>query len=128
MHPPLLPAGTSRKDIDEVLGGRPLMLAREMTKLHETIVRGSAREVRERLGAAEPRGEITLVIAGATDSPSDGTDARAAETLAVFSEELERADGDRRAALKLAARRLGMRRPELQRLLDELGSDGAGER
>lgn len=118
----------SLADIVEVLGDRPLMLAREMTKLHETIVRGSAREVREGLGDSEPRGEITLVIAGASDSPPDDTDARAAETLAVFGEELARSAGDRRAALKLAARRLGLRRPELQRLLDELGPDGSAGR
>jgi len=41
---------------------RPVMLLREATKLHEEVLRGTAQEVLEQLGA-EPRGEATLVIA-----------------------------------------------------------------
>jgi 16S rRNA (cytidine1402-2'-O)-methyltransferase len=45
----------------EVLPGRRLALARELTKVHEQVLRGTAAEVLEALG--EPvRGEITLVI------------------------------------------------------------------
>lgn len=50
---------------------RPVAVARELTKLHEEILRGSAREVAERLLSRERiRGEITLVIAGATHRPT----------------------------------------------------------
>ena len=41
---------------------RPVMLLREATKLHEEVLRGTAQEILEQLGA-EPRGEATLVIA-----------------------------------------------------------------
>jgi 16S rRNA (cytidine1402-2'-O)-methyltransferase len=50
--------------IAEVLPERPLLLARELTKLHEQLLRGSAEEVLEGLGG-RARGEFTLVIAGA---------------------------------------------------------------
>jgi 16S rRNA (cytidine1402-2'-O)-methyltransferase len=50
--------------IDEVLPDRPVTLARELTKLHEQVLRGAAAEVSAALGE-NVRGEITLVIAGA---------------------------------------------------------------
>ena len=48
----------------ESLPDRRVALARELTKLHEEVLRGTAAEVRGRL-AGRARGEITLVIAGA---------------------------------------------------------------
>lgn len=42
--------------------GRPVALCRELTKLHEEIVRGSAAELATRYAEAEPRGEVVLVI------------------------------------------------------------------
>lgn len=49
--------------IDEVLPDRPVTLARELTKLHEQVLRGTAGEVAAALGE-KVRGEITLVIGG----------------------------------------------------------------
>jgi 16S rRNA (cytidine1402-2'-O)-methyltransferase len=51
-------------DLDAVWGERPVVLARELTKLHEQVLRGSAREVRDALGASERRGEMVLVLSG----------------------------------------------------------------
>ncbi len=48
----------------EELGDRPACLARELTKLHEEVVRGTLRELAARF-EEPPRGEITLVVAGA---------------------------------------------------------------
>jgi 16S rRNA (cytidine1402-2'-O)-methyltransferase len=59
-------------DVAEVLGDRRLALARELTKLHEEVVRGSASEVLARLGDADPKGEVVLVIAGAADGDVAG--------------------------------------------------------
>jgi 16S rRNA (cytidine1402-2'-O)-methyltransferase len=108
-------------DIDEILGPRHLVLGRELTKVHESILRGSAREILVQLGD-ETRGEITLVLAGATPGePSTTTDARAAEVLECWRAALDAASGDTRTALRHAARQLGLKRPELYRLLAELG-------
>ncbi len=53
-------------EIEATLGGeRPLVVCRELTKLHEEILRGTAAELQSRFEASEPRGEITLVIGGA---------------------------------------------------------------
>jgi 16S rRNA (cytidine1402-2'-O)-methyltransferase len=53
---------------------RPAAVARELTKLHETVVRGSLVEVAEALGAATPRGEVVIVVGGAVPHIVDWTD------------------------------------------------------
>ena len=44
---------------------RPVAVCRELTKLHEEVVRGIASELAERYEAAPPRGEVALVVAPA---------------------------------------------------------------
>jgi 16S rRNA (cytidine1402-2'-O)-methyltransferase len=44
---------------------RPVAVCRELTKLHEEVVRGSAAELAARYAEAEPRGEVVLVVGGA---------------------------------------------------------------
>lgn len=46
----------------ENAGDCPVVVAREMTKLHEEVMRGSAREVLERVKDREMKGEITLIV------------------------------------------------------------------
>jgi 16S rRNA (cytidine1402-2'-O)-methyltransferase len=50
---------------------RPVAVCRELTKLHEEVVRGTAVELAERFGAAAVRGEIVLVVGGADVAPGD---------------------------------------------------------
>jgi 16S rRNA (cytidine1402-2'-O)-methyltransferase len=54
-------------DIESVLGGRMIAVARELTKLHEEIWRGTVPEALEYFLLKEPRGEFTLVVAGKPD-------------------------------------------------------------
>ena len=53
------------RDLLEGLGDRPAALARELTKIHEEVRRGSLSELLESVSDEAPRGEITLVIGGA---------------------------------------------------------------
>jgi 16S rRNA (cytidine1402-2'-O)-methyltransferase len=55
---------TALRDLAETLGDRPACVARELTKLHEEVVRGSLGELAERFDS-EVRGEVTLVVGGA---------------------------------------------------------------
>jgi 16S rRNA (cytidine1402-2'-O)-methyltransferase len=50
---------------------REAAVCRELTKVHEEVVRGTASELAERFGAKEPRGEIVLVVAGAAAVEGD---------------------------------------------------------
>ncbi len=54
------------EDMISVFGAeRPAAVCRELTKVHEEILRGSLQEVREHFNNVEPRGEFTLVVGGA---------------------------------------------------------------
>lgn len=55
-------------DAEKILGDRALCAARELTKLHEEFLRGRISEIRAHFDSFEPRGEFTLVIAGAEKS------------------------------------------------------------
>ncbi len=64
-------AGTLDR-LQETLGDRPACVARELTKLHEEVARGSLQELAERFTEGT-RGEVTLVIGGAPPGePSPG--------------------------------------------------------
>lgn len=111
-------------DLASIHGERVVVLGREVTKIHETIVRGTAGHILETLGDGEVRGECTLLVAGcpAGEARADGgDDAEAGRLLGAWRESVTEARGDRRDALRLAARRLGLRRSELWRRLQELG-------
>ncbi|HEY2030044.1 MAG TPA: 16S rRNA (cytidine(1402)-2'-O)-methyltransferase [Myxococcales bacterium] len=55
-------------DLHTALGDRPALVAREITKLHEELARGTLSELAQRF-AAEVRGEVVIVTAGAPDAP-----------------------------------------------------------
>jgi 16S rRNA (cytidine1402-2'-O)-methyltransferase len=108
------------KDARAVLGNRPAVVARELTKLHEELLRGNLDELNEIFGdAAKARGEIVLMIAGAGSSNDRGRDIpdSAEKTFIERMSELQYAGLDEKAALKKAARELGLKRDEAYRLL-----------
>ncbi|TEU15777.1 MAG: 16S rRNA (cytidine(1402)-2'-O)-methyltransferase [Anaerolineales bacterium] len=57
----------SLADLVDVLGDRQIAVARELTKIHEEVWRGSLSQALEHFERTPPRGEFTLVIAGAED-------------------------------------------------------------
>lgn len=57
-------------ELIDTLGSRPAAAARELTKRHEEVIRGSLADLAEYFKANEPRGEFTLVVAGATGEES----------------------------------------------------------
>jgi 16S rRNA (cytidine1402-2'-O)-methyltransferase len=54
------------EDLEAVWGDRPIALARELTKVFEEVIRGTAAEVRAALTAGKRRGEMVLVLGGRT--------------------------------------------------------------
>ena len=109
--------GESLADAREILGEREAAVARELTKLHEEIVRGRLSELAERFGSeTAARGEMVIVIdrvcVEGCDTQKSGTTDVATRVAALENEGLEP-----RAALKKAARELGLSRPEAYRRL-----------
>jgi 16S rRNA (cytidine1402-2'-O)-methyltransferase len=102
------------EDIVAILGpARQLVIARELTKLHEEFLRGTAAELLDRVQKTEPRGEITLLIA-----KSDGETAPALLDLPARLQEIMREQKlDEKAALKILAKETGLPRSEAYREL-----------
>jgi 16S rRNA (cytidine1402-2'-O)-methyltransferase len=62
-------------DLAEVCGpNRRVVVARELTKLHEEVFRGTLAEALERVVTTEPRGEHVVVLAGAAPRATEATD------------------------------------------------------
>ena len=112
-------------DAWEILGDRPAVLARELTKLHEEFLRGSLRELNERLAVQEPRGELVLVIAGwRADNAAQVVQGSITEQIEQLMREL---DLSRNEALKQAARLRGISKNEAYQLLLEEKRDEKSE-
>lgn len=59
--------GQTLEDLAEILGGdREIVVAREITKLHETFWRGAIAAAIDHYNTREPQGEFTLLVAGAS--------------------------------------------------------------
>ena len=107
----------SLRDAHEILGEREAVVARELTKLHEEIRRGRLSELAEHYATVEqPRGEIVLLIDRTV--LDDAASELARETsVAALVNQFETDGLDHRAALKKAARELGLSRAEAYRRL-----------
>lgn len=81
------------------LGDRPAALARELTKLHEEVWRGTLAQLAERARSEGVRGEATLVVAGAPERADEPTDAELAERVRALIE----AGTDKRTAIARVA-------------------------
>jgi len=87
-------------DMLEILGDRRAAAARELTKVHEEVVRGRLSELRAHFAAHEPRGEITLMIEGvvAAAGPAVDFNQAVAEVLRVVGEGASLRDAARQVA------------------------------
>ena len=100
------------------MGEREAVVARELTKLHEEIRHGRLGELAMHYGVEEkPRGEIVLLIDRNTIQTDEAPASDPTKTVIALVERLERDGLDHRAALKKAARELGLSRAEAYRRL-----------
>src|SRR6059058_2359743 len=105
------------EDIVEILGTeRHIVIAREVTKIHEEFLRGRASEVLQTLNARpEVKGEITLLIGKAEETEQKATErVTVRERIQrIMSEERT----DEKAALKKVAKEMGISKSEAYREL-----------
>ena len=107
-------------DLEQILGDRDAFLCREATKRHEEYAAGTLGELAGSFAEREVKGEITLVVAGASGEPRP-TDASVEQ---VF-EELRGQGLTRRAAAKETARRTGGNAREIYKRM--LANGGGGD-
>jgi 16S rRNA (cytidine1402-2'-O)-methyltransferase len=110
-------------DMSRLLGTRRVTLARELTKIHEEFLRGTAAEIHAEL-AKRPaiKGEITLLIARAEEREP-------VEDPLAELDRLQQLEGlSRMEAIKVIAKRLGLPKREIYRLAAEQGNNPPGKR
>jgi 16S rRNA (cytidine1402-2'-O)-methyltransferase len=109
------------RDARDVLGKRPAVVARELTKLHEEFVRGTLDELAAAFSESKKaRGEIVLLIAGAASHDEVARESLSSTVTTTFAErmaQLQRAGLEEKPALKKVARELGLKRDEAYRML-----------
>ena len=94
--------------VEEVLGPRPVVVARELTKIHEEFLRGPAAQVRAQLAARDAvKGEITLLVGKPGAPPPDDT------PLDEAVDALIRGGVPRMDAIKQVARQRGLSKREV---------------
>ena len=97
-------------DVDRILGSRPVVVARELTKAHEEFLRGTARQILDILAARDAvKGEITLLIGKAPKNEGSLDQTPVEEAVAAcIREGLTRME-----AVKAVARRRGLSKREV---------------
>jgi 16S rRNA (cytidine1402-2'-O)-methyltransferase len=91
---------TLLRDVLVELGDRRVAMARELTKLHEEVVRGRASEVLARLADSEPKGEVVLVLEGAQEATAPDVGELVGEAQALVAAGMKK----RQAASEVARR------------------------
>ena len=95
------------EDLLEVLGDRRAALARELTKIHEEVRRGTLGDLLEGVREDRPRGEIVLVVEGAVGAHRPEV---APEELARRARALMEQGVERKVALSRVAKEAGVPR------------------
>jgi 16S rRNA (cytidine1402-2'-O)-methyltransferase len=113
------------REIGAILGDRPIVVGRELTKAHQEFIRGTALEL---AGAfAAPRGEYTVVIGpsrpteDATPPPSDH------EVVSEFCYSTEVAGMKRREAINAIARKYRMPARTVYQIVEKLKNMGSDQ-
>ena len=112
-------------DLAETFGAsRQATVAREVTKLHESFIRGTLAECAEHYKAEPPRGECVIIVEGGTGDAPERPDEVAVETL-LF--DAMRAGKSTKEAAREVANKTGLARRELYAIALKIQPDGDSE-
>ena len=109
-----------RQTLDEggdIFGERPIMVARELTKVHQEFLRGTARELSRRIGA--PRGEFTIIL-GPDENTNKNDEVRLNddEVVREFWQITETSGHSRRQIVTSLAKRSGRSAKDVYALIE----------
>jgi 16S rRNA (cytidine1402-2'-O)-methyltransferase len=106
-------------DLHDVLGDRRIVVAREVTKVHEEFIRGCVSQVIEELAAKEVRGEITLVVEGSSQDTAVSEEALRDEIATL------QAGGKRvKEIAEILGEKFGYSKKEIYRLVLDQSEEG----
>jgi 16S rRNA (cytidine1402-2'-O)-methyltransferase len=107
------------EDLLFALGDRRIAIVRELTKVHEEVIRTTLKEAVERFSDEDPRGEIVLVIEGAAEEREEK---HTPEQAAEIAFELMEKGLSASEAAKQAAAQTGLKKGEIYRALTRGGN------
>lgn len=97
-------------DLAGACGDCRVAVVRELTKLHEEIVRGTARDVAGQLAERKPRGEYVVVVSPRGSAADVDRPQPSAELIASEVARVELDGTDRKEAMRIVAKQLGLAR------------------
>lgn len=101
-------------DLLAALGDRPIALVREITKIHEEVIRTTLVGAVEKYESEDPRGEFVLIVGGAT--PTEAPPATPEDAVGLARAYLAEGMSPSEAA-KQAAADTGLKKGDIYRLL-----------
>ena len=106
------------REASELLGERPIVIARELTKLYEEIIHTTAAQLRGE--TFKERGEITIVLGPIAKSSQPASNISDEELAEYFYHMTEYGDCSRRQAVATTARKFGLSPNDVYARLERL--------
>lgn len=103
-------------DLAKALGDREIAIVREITKIHEQVIRTTLRAAAEKYSKEALKGEIVLIIGGA---PEEEKEKLSLEQAAEYAKELVNGGESKSDAAKIAAKEFGYKKGDIYKLLLE---------
>jgi len=97
------------KDIFEVLGDRETAVARELTKLHQTVHRGKLSELVEKFTITPPKGECCILLAPYEEKTEEGDSSDWLSDLKKYESE----GVNSKDAMKIVAKKYGISKRDI---------------
>ncbi len=109
-------------DMREIFGERPIMVGRELTKLHQELISGSSLSFIGRMPAT--RGEFTIVVGPAQDLTSGTEPTSDDDIVGEFGRITDGGGGSRRAAISTLARKHGRTSRDVYAIIERFKKSG----
>ncbi len=104
------------KDLETVLGNREIAIVRELTKIHEEVIKTDFASAIKRYSEEAIKGEIVLIVNGAAP---EAAEAMTVEQAVNYAKDLVESGESKSNAAKIAAKESGFKKGEIYRLLIE---------
>lgn len=104
------------KDLEAVLGNREIAIVRELTKIHEEVIKTDFASAIKRYSEEAIKGEIVLIVNGAAP---EAAQTMTVEQAVAYAKDLVESGESKSNAAKIAAKESGFKKGEIYRLLIE---------
>lgn len=104
------------RDLADALGNREIAIVREITKIHEQVIRTNLCDAAEKYSKEALKGEIVLIIGGAPEQKKENL---SLEQAAEYAKELVNGGESKSDAAKITAKEFGYKKGDIYKLLLE---------